>query len=254
MPDKRSHRGPHPEDVRLFAEHWWPALRAAVRDLAWLLSHDYAINGALKLVGDRYQLNERQRLAVMRCTCSDQSLALRRTHEVSAENVRNQSLVLDGYNVLTTVEAALGGGVLLRGRDGCLRDMASMHGHYKRVAETAPALALIGHTLAALGVSDIRVLLDSPVSNSGRLKTMIRQLGEEHHWWTAPPWTIDLVHDPDPLLAMSREIVATADSVILDGTRNPQGAGSPAWFNLAAHVVRTHVPTATVVETGLLTE
>jgi hypothetical protein len=248
MPDKRSHRGPHPEDVRLFAEHWWPALRAAVHDLAWLLSHDYAINSALKLVGDRYQLNERQRIAVMRCTCSDQSLELRRSREVAAVDLRDKALIIDGYNVLTTVEAALGGGVLLRGRDGCLRDMASMHGHYKRVAETAPALEHIGQTLAALASARIEVLLDSPVSNSGRLKTMVRQLGEEHAWWGAAAWTITLVQDPDPLLAMSSEIVATADSVILDGTRNPKGTGSPAWFNFAAIIVARHAEAATVID------
>jgi len=162
--------------------------------------------------------------------------------------VRGRVLMLDGYNVLTTVEAALGGGVLLRGRDGCLRDMASMHGHYKRVAETGPALEFIGRSLAELGVSGVQVLLDSPVSNSGRLKTMMRQMGEEAGWWGGVPWTIELVQDPDPVLAMAKETVATADSVILDGTRNPKDAGSPEWFNLAGYVVARHVAGATVVE------
>ena len=43
-------------------------------------------------------------------------------------------------NVLITLESALGGGVLLRCRDGCLRDMASLHGTYRIVDETDPAL------------------------------------------------------------------------------------------------------------------
>src|SRR4051812_23098234 len=113
MPDKRVHRGPHPEDVRLFAPEQWPALRAAVGDVAWLLSRDYAIKSALKLVGDRYRLNERQRLAVMRCTCSEESLARRRGHEVAVELLAGRVVWVDGYNLLTTIEAALGGGVLL---------------------------------------------------------------------------------------------------------------------------------------------
>ena len=46
MPDKRSHRGPHPEDGRLFVPEQWPALQAAVGDLSWLLSHAYALNSA----------------------------------------------------------------------------------------------------------------------------------------------------------------------------------------------------------------
>jgi hypothetical protein len=246
MPDKRSHRGPHPEDARLFAAERWPVLRSAVSDLSWLLSHGYALNSALKLVGDRYELEERQRRAVMRATCSAESLALRRASELPPEALAGRKIVLDGYNVLTTVEAALGGGVLLRGMDGCLRDMASMHGHYKRVAETAPALELIGTTLAALAAAAVEILLDAPVSNSGRLKTVMRKLAAERGW----PWTITLVTDPDPVLARSGEIIATADSAILDGVRNPPGTAAPRWTNLTGHVVARHVAGAKIVGMG----
>src|SRR5204863_9861591 len=142
----------------------------------WLLSHDYALNSALKIVGDHFQLNERQRLAVMRSTCSQESLVRRREHHIPAEQLTGQTLFLDGYNVLTTLEAALGGGILLRGMDSCLRDMASMHGHYKRVSETAPALELLGQSLADLAISHTHILLDAPVSNSGRLKTILGKL------------------------------------------------------------------------------
>ncbi len=243
MPDKRTHRGPHPEDARLFAPDQWPALQAAVGDLSWLLSHGYALNSALKLVGDRFGLNERQRLAVMRSTCSAHSLALRKAGELPPGELAGRTLRLDGYNVLTTLEAALGGGILLRGMDGCLRDMASMHGHYKRVAETAPALEHLGATLAALAVARVEILLDAPVSNSGRLKTVMHKLAAERGW----PWTITLVPDPDPVLAQSPDIIATADSVILDGTRNPRGTAPPRWTNLAAHIIGQHVAGATIV-------
>src|SRR3989440_9127552 len=72
-PDIRKHRGAHPEDRKLFADDQIPALRAAVGDLSWLLTRDYTMKGALKLVGDKYALTERQRLAISRAACSDQS-------------------------------------------------------------------------------------------------------------------------------------------------------------------------------------
>ena len=56
MPDRRHHRGPHPDDASLFAPSVWPVLREAVADYCWLLSHGYASNSSLKLVGDRYEL------------------------------------------------------------------------------------------------------------------------------------------------------------------------------------------------------
>jgi hypothetical protein len=66
MPDKRTHRGPHPSDVKLFAENVLPDLRTAVADYSLLLTKGYAEKSALKLVGDKFSLTERQRVAVMR--------------------------------------------------------------------------------------------------------------------------------------------------------------------------------------------
>src|SRR5947208_11694766 len=71
VPDHRTHRGPHPEDAGLFAPAAVPDLRAATGDLSWLLTRGYASPSALKVAGDRYHLNARQRIAVMRCACSD---------------------------------------------------------------------------------------------------------------------------------------------------------------------------------------
>ena len=143
---------------------------------------------------------------------------------------------MDGYNVLTTIEAALAGGVLLLGRDGVLRDMASMHGSYRKVDETLPALAKIGETLAALEVREALWLLDRPVSNSGRLKAIIEDLAGRQGW----NWLVELVHDPDFELAQSAAIVASADSGILD-------LCGP-WFNLARETVERHVARAWVLD------
>ena len=71
MPDKHAHRGPDPRDGDLFGPSYWPALREAVADLSWLLGRGYAPVSALKLVGDRWSLTERQRQAVRRAAFSD---------------------------------------------------------------------------------------------------------------------------------------------------------------------------------------
>jgi hypothetical protein len=236
MPDQRKHRGPHPEDARLFAPALWPALRAAASDLDWLLGREYARESSLKLVGDRYGLVARQRTAVSRSACSDQEAARRRGCQLEPEALSGRPLWLDGYNVLTTVEAALAGGVLLAARDGTYRDMASMHGSFRKVAETRPALELIGRTAAELGVSQCVWYLDRPVSNSGRLKMVMEELAAARGWC----WRVELVADPDGVLAATDHIVATADSVILDHC--------PAWFNLARTVVDRYIADARVVD------
>src|SRR5207244_1905797 len=133
-------------------------------------------------------------------------------------------------------EAALSGGVLLLARDGALRDMASMHGSYRKVEETEPALELIGLALADFGVREALWLLDRPVSNSGRLKTIIEELAVRNGW----TWQVELVHDPDAELSQSDAIIATADSGILDLCGN--------WFNLARETVKRHAPGAWVLD------
>ena len=236
MPDHRKHRGPHPQDRQLFCAAALPDLRAATGDLGWLLTQGYASASALKLVGDRYRLNARQRLAVARCACGEQEAARRRRHEVPASALASQDLWIDGYNVLTSVEAALSGGVILSARDGCYRDMASMHGSYRKVDETARAIGILGQLTAQWRVLTCHWLLDRPVSNSGRLKTILREAAAKSGW----DWQIELVSDPDAVLSQSDEIVASADSQILDLAQR--------WFNLARAAIEASGHNAWVVD------
>ena len=206
------HRGQHPEDERLFTADQWEKLRNASKDLAFLMTRQYADDASMKLVGDHYQLHERQRKALLRVACSDSSLEQRLQHRVAHSSLTGQILHVDGYNLLITVESALSGGILLRGRDGCIRDIASVHGSYHRVEETASAIRFIGKTFHKLGVAGVRWLFDAPVSNSGRLKMQLTELALENKW----PWEIEVVNQVDQRLIESHDIVITSDGWILD--------------------------------------
>ena len=193
-PTPRAHRGPHPRDADHFAPRRHAALRTAAEHLSWLLSRGYVNPSALKLVGDRFDLTDRQRTAVLRSACPDAARADRAARRLAPTELAGRTLRVDGFNLVTTVEAALAGGVLLRGRDGVLRDMASMHGNYRRVAETLPALAAIRTALDRADPAAVHWLLDRPVSNSGRLAGWIRDAAGDR------PWTVRCVPDPDALL------------------------------------------------------
>ena len=83
MPDKRIHRGPHPDDGKLFAAEKIAGLRTALADYSLLLTKGYAETGALKLVGDRFALTQRQRVAVMRSACTDEQLKSRKEKRIA---------------------------------------------------------------------------------------------------------------------------------------------------------------------------
>src|SRR5262245_1887261 len=236
MPDRRTHRGPHPDDARLFAPEMVSRLREATNDLSWLLGRGYTSVSALKIVGDRYDLEQRQRMAASRCACSNAAGERRRSRLLPLAELAGKMLLIDGYNLLTTVEAALAGGIVLAARDGCFRDMASMHGTWRRVQETVPAAELIGNFLVEFGMGDCVWYLDRPVSNSGRLKRILLDLSASRNW----QWKVELVDDPDRILATASRPVASADSAILD-----RCAG---WVNLAAEAIRARAPEARLID------
>jgi hypothetical protein len=236
MPDKRRHRGPNPADATLFAEARLPALRRAVAELAWLLTRGYGEKAATKLVGDRHGLTQRQRMAIQRASCSDAQRAARCATRRPLSAIGDRTVLIDGYNVLTSIEAALAGGVLLRCRDRCLRDVASMHGSFRKVAETEAAIERIGAVLSDQGPADVTWLLDRPVSNSGRLKALLAEIAERRGW----DWRIELVAGPDAVLKASNAIVVSADSAVLDA--------GPAHVDLAGTVSRTLDPLPWIVD------
>lgn len=235
-PDRRSSRGPHPKDRTCFSAEALPTLEDAVRDLSWLLSRSYSMKAALKLVGDRYLLRDRQRKALHRCAASDQDRIGRASRRIESGSVRGEAVSVDGYNVLLTVEAALSGGLLLLGRDGALRDLAAMSQHYRRVDVTRQAVDLISHYLDSLGCASVHWCLDRPVSNSGRLKRLVEEVVEA----SASTWRVELTARTDELLKRSPDIVATADSAILDSCGR--------WLNLAREVVEASVPGAWILD------
>ena len=236
MPDKRTHRGPHPQDAELFAPAAISSQRTALQDFSLLLTKGYAQKSSLKLVGDRFSLTERQRLAIMRSACSDQQLDSRNQRCVTIQDLTGKAIAIDGYNILITIEAAMSGGVIFKGRDGCLRDLASIHGTYRKVTETIPAVQLIGRFLKEIGVAKVLWLLDSPVSNSGRLKTLIGELVQKNNW----NWEIQLLASPDGKLSKTDMIVVSSDSVVLDRCKH--------WANLAGAIIEQKLSDAYIVD------
>jgi hypothetical protein len=238
MPDRRQHRGRHPADAAQFAPAAQEALRAATSDLSWLLSRGYSDRAAIKLVGDRRRLTLRQRHAVVRAACADDARVTRRARRRSLGDgaLRGERLVIDGFNCLITLEAALSGGLVIVGRDGAHRDLSALHGSYRKIAETPLAIRAAGRVVARAEPAKVTWYLDAPVSNSGRLKTLLREEAEAAGW----RWDVVLEARTDHALKSSGAIVATSDGFILDRCA--------AWVDLPDAAIAAEVPHAWLVE------
>jgi hypothetical protein len=193
-------------------------------------------------VGNRYSLTARQRLAVVRSACSDSAAQQRNGRQLQAHQLQGRELWIDGLNVLTGVEVALSGGVILIGRDGCCRDIAGIHRHYRKVQETSEALRLIAESVSHWKVTTCRWWLDKPVSNSGRLKTTIVDLAAQE----GLDWHAELVYSPDAVLSKTDQVVASSDSLILDRCQQ--------WFNLVRAITAERIPQARTVDLSIRAE
>jgi len=230
------HRGKQPKDDELFSDAVLPILREALDDYCLLLTKDYPPTASLKLVGDKFELTTRQRNLLMRSSCSDSERVSREAKVLLPDALKGEVVFVDGFNLLIAVESALSGGFVFVGRDGCFRDLSSIHGSYKRVAETQEAILLVGQALSQLAVGRVQWFSDKPVSNSGRLKSLVLELAAEHAW----DWHVDLLFSPDAELKARNGITITTDAVILDAV--------DAWFNLNAFIVEMYVPKANLLD------
>ena len=229
-------RGKQSSDDKWFSLKWHPIFKEAVDDLSHLLTRGYANNSALQIVGNRYKLNKRQRNAIRRVSCSDQEVTRRNQSECKAADVEGQIIEIDGFNLLILLEGALSGAFIFKGRDALYRDISSVHGSYKRVVKTEEAIHLVGITLKELNVKSVKWYFDQPVSNSGQLKTRLMELSRNHGF----NWEVELVFDPDKVLAKSSNIVISSDGWILDHAER--------WFNLGSFLVENHIESPNVIE------
>jgi hypothetical protein len=89
-----------------------------------------------------------------------------------------------------------------------VRDVGGVHGTYRTVEHTPEAVGLLAEALARCHVAPVQVLLDRPVSNSGKLAGLIRD--------AQPSWTVEVVDHVDRRLVASDAVVCTGDAWILD--------------------------------------
>lgn len=204
-------------------------LKDALADMHYLLSRDYPAKAALALVGNRYQLVKRQLQALQGMACSAEELRIRKSKEWQPAALKDQTIFLDGFNVLIVLETALSGGFIFEGQDGCYRDISSVHGAYKKGQHTEAALVMIGNALQQWQLQKVIWVFDAPVSNSGKLKAHCYEIAEKHQL----PWEIRLENDPDKYLINHAALVSSADGWVLNECR--------AWFNLGAWVINNIV-------------
>ena len=226
MPWTQKHRGKHPQDDELFNSSNLYRIGQAVNDYSFLLDKQYGDKASIKLVGDRYQLTARQRMAVQRISLPESEVKLINEREVVEAELDGQTLAMDGFNLLIFTEAILSKGYVFECRDGVYRDIASIHGSYYKVLETPEAIELLLETINSFNPASTIWYFDAPVSNSGKLKKLI-ELELKNYPFESEVLT---VNNPDKELIMRKEaVVLSSDRFIISHANR--------WFNLGKYLI-----------------
>ena len=218
-------RGFVPEDEKDFSPAALENLRTAAGHIEYLINEGYDLKQASVFVGNHFLLSERQRLAITRSLATEDQLKSRREKEKT--DLAHGEAWIDGFNTIITLEVLLSGSILFRGMDGTIRDLAALRGTYRIIPETAAAIRMMLDALREMHAGSAHILLDEPVSNSGRLKALIAEIGENG------PLELDIqiTRDVDRAL-WDKDNVITTDSIILDRCIG--------WFNLMKICVQKH--------------
>lgn len=204
-------RGFVPEDMKNFSLQALELMRTASRHVCYLINEGYDLKQAATFVGNHYLLSERQRLAIMRSVATQVQIENRQKKQVPMTALSGREVWIDGFNTIITLEVLLSDSILFSCMDGTIRDLAALRGTYRLIPETEKAILMLFELLQEAEVSRVNILLDQPVSNSGRLKTCMAEIGEEY------PFALDIqiLREVDRDL-YDKELVITSDSIILD--------------------------------------
>ena len=219
-------RGYVPEDERNFSPEAVEKMKIASRHILYLINEGYDPKQATVFVGNHFQLSERQRLAIMRSVASDQDRIKRKSKQLSLSELNGTEVWIDGFNIVITLEVLLSDSLLFTCMDGTIRDLAALRGTYRLIPETTDAVRLILDILQEASVGKVNILLDEPVSNSGRLKSLIAETAGSKYCFDLD---IRILKDVDRTL-YGKEGVITSDSIILDHCSS--------WINLTSECLR----------------
>ncbi|MDR3598608.1 DUF434 domain-containing protein [Clostridium sp.] len=235
---KETKRGYVLTDAKEFNDKNLELIKRAQEDIFMMIERGYPIKGVSTFVGNHHLLSERPRLAIMRATSLSKDIE-KRENKLIKNNFKGKTIYIDGLNLIITLEVALSESTVIKCMDGTIRDLAGLRGTYKLIDKTDMALHIIGEKLEEMKIGKVIFYLDSPVSNTGRLKMRILELLTKYTYNVE----VELVYNADIILE-TKSYVVTSDAIILNKCES--------WINLAYDIVSEKLPKLKYIDLSMM--
>lgn len=193
-------------------------LKDASYDLRFLLNRGYRKKNALAFVANKYLLYLNERNYLTRSVFSSSKSAFRMDKIIDLSKIQGQFLLVDGYNVLITVESIFreDGDSIILCDDGIIRDLNAVFGKYKFNEITEKALNNILNLIKKYRPFKIKFFFDRQVSFSGKLANLTEEIIHRQGLNGEVILSKNVDYEIIKLAGAKKEIVATSDSVIMD--------------------------------------
>lgn len=222
-----SRRGYAPEDEKQFTGRELKLLQKAADEVQFLLDRGYDVKPVTTFVGNHYMFSERQRLALARSVSAKEYIR-KRIHKELLQTGREylpETVHIDGFNAIITLEVALSGSHVFCCRDDVLRDLAGLRGTYRVIDKTQEAVRLLLGHIELLDIPKAVFYLDAPVSNSGRLSGLIRECSHEYNISVQT----QIIPDVDRVLEQMEGVIS-GDAIILNRCQS--------WLNVVPAIAK----------------
>lgn len=188
------------------------------RDIRSILRWGYPKFATIRFVAEHSQLSVEERHILTRVIMPPDKVISRIRKKIACHSISNRDLLLDGYNVLLSVDSLLKNEPMWFCDDGYIRDTRYYFSKKNQAEDLEEALDSVLEFLSEASPKSATFLLDSQISRSGELAGFIRRKLEKYgipgEAYTTKTADFDLKTgggNPEKNL-----IVATSDGIVID--------------------------------------
>lgn len=191
------------------------------RDIRSILRWGYPKFSTIRFVADHFQLSLEERHILTRVIMPPDRVVSRINKKIACEGIKDRKLLLDGYNVLLSVDSLLKKELMWFCDDGYIRDTRYYFSKAKQAEDIEEALDAVLKFLSETGPESVIFLFDAQISRSGELAGLIRHRLEEYEisGEAKTSKTADFELKTEGGNPENNVIVATSDGIIIDSVK-----------------------------------
>jgi hypothetical protein len=191
------------------------------RDIRSLLRWGYPKFASINFVVTHSQLSIEEHYILTRVIMPPDKIVSRINKKISCTGIKDRDLLLDGYNVLLSVDSLLKKEPIWFCDDGYIRDTRYYFSKSKQAQDLEESVDLVLNFLSETLPKSTVFLLDAQISRSGELAGLIRHKMNEYGipGDSRTSKTVDFELKTEGSNPENHLIVATSDGIVIDSVQ-----------------------------------